>query len=183
MEQWKDIKGFEGRYQVSDLGRIKALNYNRTGKERVLVGKKLKNGYLAVSLCKDGKVKQYYVHRLVAEAFIPNPDRLPCINHRDEDRSLNVVSNLEWCDVAYNNTYGTHGEHIRMANINQPEKSKTVYQYTLDGVFVRSYPSLREAERQGYNSGNISLCCSGKNKHHKGYLWSYTPLIPKGQLF
>lgn len=168
MENWKDIIGFEGLYQVSDLGRVKSF-YN--GKERVLVGVKNTNGYLKVGLWKDGKVKQYRVHRLVAEAFIPNPYGLPEVNHKDECKTNNAVSNLEWCDNRYNNNYGTRTERSAKA------QSRTVHQYTLDGSLVRSYPSVMEAERStGCNHGYISKCCNGKYKQAYGYIWSYTQI-------
>lgn len=106
MEIWKDIQGYDGLYQVSNIGRVKSLNYSRTGKEKILKPCKA-NGYLQVYLYKEGKSKMYKIHRLVAMAFIPNPDNLPCVNHIDEDKSNNCEDNLEWCTVAYNNTYGT----------------------------------------------------------------------------
>lgn len=165
-EIWKDISGYEG-YQVSDLGRVKSLNYRRTGKERVLVGCKDKDGYLRVDLCKDGREKKCKVHRLVAKAFIPNPEGLPQVNHKDECKTNNVLSNLEWCDAKYNVNYGTRTGRT----------SKTVYQYTLDGLLVKSYPSANEAKRRtGYNQGLISACCNGKLKHAYGFIWSYIPI-------
>lgn len=180
MEQWKDIIGFEGKYQVSDLGRVKSLNYHREGKGRVLVGNKLKSGYLRVCLWKDGKMKNYLVHRLVTEAFLPNPDNLPQVNHKDECKTNNAVSNLEWCDVAYNNSYGTKTERIAKALTNHPTKSRSVFQYTLDGSLVRLYPSAHEAERMtGYPHSNISACCNGKYKTMYGFVWSYTPINNK----
>lgn len=178
MEQWRDIKGFEGIYQVSDLGRVKALNYHREGKERIMVGIKHKTGYLMVNLCRDGKQKLYGIHQLVADAFISNPDGLPMVNHKDESRDNNVASNLEWCDCKYNNNYGTRNERIAKA------LCKPVYQYTMDGSLVRSYTSIKEASQQtGYNRGDISLCCNGKYNQYKGFIWSHSPLVPKEQLF
>lgn len=170
-EIWKDIKGYEGIYQVSDLGRVRSLKF---GKERILVGRKDSDGYLRVGLCKDGKEKTCRVHRLVAEAFIPNPDGLPQVNHKDERKSNNVASNLEWCDCKYNINYGMRTERI----------SKTVYQYTLDSSLVGSYPSVREAGRRtGYSKSHISDCCRGERKQAYGFVWSYTLSIPKGRLF
>lgn len=181
MEQWRDIIGYEGLYQVSDWGRVKSFC---NGKERILVGCKDRDGYLRVGLYKDGKMKKCFVHRLVAEAFIPNPYGLPCVNHRDETRDNNVASNLEYCDAAYNNAYGTHNERVAKALTNHPAKSRTVFQYTLDGSLVRSYPSVMETERRtGYDQGAISKCCRGVRNQHMGYLWSYELLVPKGRLF
>ena len=113
-EIWKDIDGFGGCYQVSNLGRVKSLdrnvkgnksNYIRIGK--ILSPKTHRNGYLCVVLCKDRIGKMYYIHRLVAQAFIPNPDRLPQVNHKDENKTNNNVENLEWCSAEYNTNYGT----------------------------------------------------------------------------
>lgn len=104
-EIWKNIEGYEN-YMVSNLGRVKSLNYNRTCQERILKPGKNK-GYLQVYLCKDGKIKRFYLHRLVAKVFIPNPENKPFINHRDETRSNNCVENLEWCTAKYNINYGT----------------------------------------------------------------------------
>jgi len=113
-EVWKPVVGYEGFYEVSNLGRVKRLetrvNSNvggRTVRERILKNIPTYQGYLKVHLCVDNKRIKKNVHRLVAEAFIPNPNNLPCINHRDENKTNNTVWNLEWCDVLYNNTYGT----------------------------------------------------------------------------
>ena len=118
-EVWKDVVGYEGLYQVSNLGRVKSLGFDKWHKGRILKQSfDSKRNYLFVGLHKDGKIKQKNVHRLVAETFIPNPDNLPCVNHKDEDKTNNFVfvnkdgsvdlnkSNLEWCTVAYNTNYG-----------------------------------------------------------------------------
>lgn len=175
MEIWQDIEGYKGLYQVSDLGQVKSFC---NGKERVLSAGKTKHGYLTVSLWKDGKKKVCYVHRLVAHAFLPNPDGLTEVNHIDECKTNNVVSNLEWCSHKYNMNHGTRNERAAKA------RSKAVYQYTLDGSLVRSYPSVMEAERRaGYSQGFISACCNGKYKQAYGYIWSYNLFVPKGRLF
>ena len=184
MEEWRDVKGFEGLYQVSNLGRVRSLNYLHTGKERVLKQCKNNHGYQQVTLYKDGKVKKGKVHRLVAEAFIPNPDGLPCVNHIDECKTNNIVTNLEWCTVKYNTNYGTGIERMAKVQRNHPNRSTPVYQYTLDGSLVRSYLSTHEAARQtGYSRGNICACCYGKRKKAYGYIWSYAFLSVKGKLF
>lgn len=164
-EIWKDIKGYEGKYQVSNYGRVKSLNYRHTGKEQLLKPALQTNGYLCVSLYKP--LKLYLIHRLVAEAFIPNPDNLPQVNHKDEDKTNNHVNNLEWCSLLYNIRYGT-GLKRKITN-----RCKKVYQYTLDGEFVREFESVAECGRNGYNQGAIVSCCKGKIKTHKGYKWSY----------
>lgn len=108
-EIWKDISGYEGLYQVSNLGNIKSFNYGGHGKIKLL---KLENfkGYKRVVLSKNGKTKRYFVHRLVAMTFIPNPDDLPIVNHKDENKTNNNVNNLEWCTHEYNVNYGTRNE-------------------------------------------------------------------------
>ena len=111
IEIWKDIEGYENLYQVSNLGRVKSLNYNHTGKEKIMKAKKDK-GYLRVQLYKDGKPKFYSVHRLVATSFLPNPNNLSQVNHIDEDKSNNIVDNLEWCSAKYNSNYGTRIQRI-----------------------------------------------------------------------
>ena len=106
-EEWRYIKEYEGLYQVSSLGRVKSLNYRNSNKEKILKLNLNKSGYLHICLSKNGKVKAFNVHRLVAQAFIPNPNNYPIINHKDEDKSNNCVNNLEWCTYGYNSNYGT----------------------------------------------------------------------------
>ena len=120
MEQWKDIDGYEGLYQVSSEGRIKSLRrYKKSRGDGITeIGEKLmklhlnQRGYCQVPLCKDNMVRMFAVHRLVAQAFIPNPDNLPQVNHKNEDKTLNTVENLEWCTNEYNSRYGTRGQRI-----------------------------------------------------------------------
>lgn len=111
-EYWRPVVGYDGLYMVSNLGRVKSLNYMHTGKEHLLRLLKNGGGYLQVDLWNCGKMKRYSVHRLVAMAFIPNPDNLPQVNHKDEDKLNNCVDNLEWCDGKYNSNYGTRNERI-----------------------------------------------------------------------
>lgn len=114
MEIWKDISGYEGLYQVSNLGRVKSLeridNNNHPVKEKIIKPYKTIGGYMQVCLWKNGKVKHLQIHRLVAQAFIPNPYNLPECNHKDENPLNNCVENLEWCDHKYNINYGTRTE-------------------------------------------------------------------------
>lgn len=114
-EQWRPIEGYERMYEVSNLGRVRSSDsYNRLGrlhlKGRILRPKIEPNGYLRATLFKEGKRKVFMIHRLVAQAFIPNPEGLPQINHIDEDKTNNRVENLEWCDGKYNMNYGTRTE-------------------------------------------------------------------------
>lgn len=163
-EIWKDKKDYEGHYQVSNCGRVKSIKF---GKEIILKPFTDDRGYYSVVLSKNGIVKKYSVHRLVAEAFIDNPDNLPQVNHKDENKSNNSVNNLEWCDAKYNNNFGTCIER------RSKKKSKPVLQYTLDGEFVREWPSTMECGRNGFNQGNVVACCQGKLKKYKGFIWRY----------
>ena len=172
IEIFKDIKDLEGLYQVSNLGNILSLNYYRSGKPKLLKTSKTKNGYLLVNLYKNRKRKSYKVHQLVAEHFIPNPDNLPEINHIDEDKTNNRVDNLEWKSHKDNCNHGTRNERIVKANTNG-KRSKKVLQFTLDGVFIREWPSISECGRNGFNQRNIVSCCNGKLKTYKGFIWRY----------
>lgn len=171
-ELWKDINDYEGLYQVSNLGRVKSLtrilNDGRIWKERILKPGKNKGGYLHVALCKNGKIKYFQIYRLVAQAFIPNPDSLPCVNHKDETPLNNNVENLEWCTQEYNLNYGTRNERSAKA------KSKNVLQLRKDGSLVRIWPSAKEIQRQlHYSQGHISECCRGELHTSYGYKWCY----------
>lgn len=163
-EIWRDIEGFEGLYQVSNLGNVKSLGNNKNKKEKILKPSKNIWGYLQVWLIKDGRRYAKTVHRLVAEAFIPNPDNLPEINHKSEDKTDNSVKNLEWCTHEYNMNYGNRNKKIAK------KLSKPVICIET-GIF---FSSTMDAERKtGINSGNISNCCLGRQKHAGGYSWKY----------
>lgn len=185
-EVYKDIEGFEGLYQVSNLGNVKSLNYNNTKKEKLLKPIINSNGYKRVSLYKNKTRKTYDVHRLVAQSFIENPNNLPCINHKDESRTNNIVTNLEWCTYKYNTNYGTciarmvkalsnnpnRLKAISKALTNNPKRSKAVCAYK-DGELVMIFPSVGEANRNGFHKGHVADCCNGKRKSYKGFVWSY----------
>ena len=166
METWKEIAGYEGLYEVSDLGRVKSLKF---GKEKILKPQKINNGYLKVNLHKDGKAKTSKVHRLVAEAFIQNPNNLETVNHKDEVKKNNVASNLEWMSRADNNNYGTHNKRVSEA------LSKQVQMFDKStGELLATFPSTCEAERfTGIANTHISACCLGKRKSAGGYIWKY----------
>lgn len=172
IEVWKDIPNYEGLYQVSSWGRVKSLNYNHTGKERILKPQKNTFEYLHISLCKDSKRKTFTVHRLVATAFIPNPYNLPQINHKDENKENNHVDNLEFCTAKHNSNYGTRNE--RLSKKMSEAKSKPIYQYTKVGEFIREWQSATHAEKElNIPQGNICQCCKGKYKSAGGYTWQY----------
>ena len=176
-EIWKDIKGYEGLYQVSNLGRVKSLErtvidkigHKHPIKERILKPRTDGRGYLIVDLRNGSeKGKNYKVHRLVCEAFHENPENKPCVNHIDENKANNVASNLEWCTYEENNNHGTHNERMAKA------KSKPVAQYTLDGELVKIWQSTMEVQRHlGFPNQHISAVARGKRKTAYGYVWKY----------
>lgn len=169
MEEWKDIEGYENKYQVSNQGRVKSLNYLHTKKEEILSQRINKKGYSVVYLYKDKKTKTFSVHRLVAKAFIPNPNNFTCINHKDENKTNNCVENLEWCNTSYNNNYGEHNNNVAKA------LSIQVCQYDKNtNNLIAEFNSLMDIQREfGYYTSNISRCCKGKIKSAFGYIWKY----------
>ena len=191
LEIWRTAiyKGeiYEGLYKVSNLGRILSLNYKNTGKAELMNPVDNGNGYLRVNLWKNGKTKKCYVHRLITETFLPNPENKPCINHKiegDEGKKINMVffnedgtvdeerTTIEWVTYKENNDYGTHNERMAKTKTNG-KRSKKVLQLSLSGELIREWPSTQECERNGFSSGNISQCCNGKRKTYKGFRWEY----------
>lgn len=158
-EIWKPVKGFEGLYEVSNLGRVRRnriLKPHNTGR------------YLQACLCKNGKQSHVLIHRLVAEAFVENPNNLPEVNHKDEDIFNNAASNLEWMSRSENLQYGTRNARIGEA------KSKAVKAFQDDGTFVGEYKSISEAAlKTGLAPINICRCCKGIYKHSGGLVWRY----------
>ena len=172
METWKKIAGYEGLYEVSDMGRVKSLWH---GKEKILKPGKNTSGYLKVNLCKDSQRKTIKVHRLVAKAFIQNPQGLETVNHKDEDKTNNTVSNLEWMSLKDNINYGTRNKRVSETQINDKNKSKAVQMFDKStGELLATFPSLSEAERvTGIAHQSISQCCNGKLKSAGDYVWKY----------
>ena len=193
-EIWKDVVGYEGLYQVSNLGRVKSLGFDKWHKGRILKPAfDSKGNYLFVGLHKDGKVTQRNVHRLVAESFIPNPNSLPCVNHINEIKTDNRAANLEFCTIEYNSNYGNAKKNMiesRRKNNEQEEINKKikdakkrnqsyscekpVAQYTISGTLIATYESATDAERKtGISRGGIQRCCIGRYLQAKGFIWKY----------
>lgn len=176
-EIWRPIKGYEDYYDVSSYGNVRSVDRLVTysdgrkhlHKGRILSPEKNRCGYLFCVLCKNSKQKSSKVHRLVAEAFLPNPDNLPEVNHKDENKANNCVENLEWCTRSYNVNYGTAIQR------SVEKHSKPVLQIDLEtNQIIAKYQSANEAGRQtNLSQGNISNCCNGKLKTYKGFKWRY----------
>lgn len=187
-EIWKDIKGYEGLYQVSNLGNIKRILFvnNKVTKPKERTIKQTLDGkgnYKTVGLCKNGILKRFNIHRLVAETFIqdkstfksaPKEDRDLIIlddlkvNHKDENKQNNNVENLEWCTVLYNNLYNG-----RASNVGKQNRIK-VMQYDKNGDFIKEWEYIGKIEKElGLSHSSISACCKGKQKTCGGYKWEY----------
>ena len=173
MEIWKDIDGYPD-YMVSNMGRVKSLERNVVkGKgglykieEKILKSIKKRDGYLQINLSKDGKQKTHLIHRLVAQAFLLNPNNLVEINHIDEDKTNNRADNLEWCSREYNCNYGTRNERI----------SIPILQFSKTDEFIKKWDSAREVERELNIAHNQITACCKKRKDYKtagGYKWGY----------
>ena len=175
IEIWKtaisDGEPYKG-YKVSNLGRMMSLNYRNTGKSELMNPYEDKKGYLQVNLSKNGETKTCFVHRIVAETFIPNPEKKPEVNHIDEDKTNNRVSNLEWKSHKGNCNHGTRNERIFEKTTNG-KCSKKVLQFSKSGEFIREWPSVMECSRNGYDFRNVSACCLGKRKTAYGFCWEY----------
>lgn len=169
-EIWKDIPNYQGLYQVSNYGKIRSLDHysnNHFYKGRVLKPYGNGKGYLLVKLCKNGHIKAFQVHRIVANAFLPNRNKKLQVNHLNENKKDNEVTNLEWCTAKQNSNYGTRNKRISIA------ESRKVKQLGKAGNLIKIWPSLSEAERHGFGRGHLSDCALGKRKSASGYKWEY----------
>ena len=191
-EQWRtavyDGIVYEELYKVSNLGRILSLNYRNTGKPGLMNPGTDTDGYFQVLLYKNKERKNCLVHRLVAETFLENPENLPQVNHKDENKTNNFVflnedgtvnkekSNLEWKNPKDNCNHGTRNERIgkaiSKANTNGI-RSKPVLQLSLSGDLIREWPSIGECGRNGFSKGKVCECCNGKIPYYKGFIWMY----------
>ena len=188
IEIWKtavyDGIVYEKLYKVSNFGRIVNLNYRNTGRAELMNPSEHTKGYLVVNLSKNKERKTCYVHRLIAETFLENPENLPEVNHKDEDKTNNFVflnedgtvdkekSNLEWKTPKENSNYGTRNERISKAMTNG-KQSKKVLQLSLSGDLIKEWESTAECGRNGFCQGSVCLCCRGKQKTHKGFRFMY----------
>lgn len=176
-EVWKDIQGYEGYYQVSNKGNVRSVdrevrcsNSIRFYKGRILSQCEDDHGYYRVLLSKAGKHRSSQVHRLVAEAFIENPNDLPEVNHKDEISKNNCVENLEWCSKKYNLEYGTG----RQRSVQMHRKA--VIQFDMNGNFIAEYDGVNTAARairKPKDATAITKCCGGKKQTAHGYIWRY----------
>ncbi len=175
MEVWKSVEGYKGTYEVSNYGNVRSKLHKvntKGGSQRNSPGRMLKqkiarNGYKLVPLSKDGKEYWIGVHRLVAIAFLPNPDHLSQVNHKDEDKTNNIVDNLEWCTPSYNCKYG----HRNDTMIEQ--RRKAINAYKCD-TLIYSFKSIHDASRAtGISAGHICQCCKGQRNLAGGYKWRY----------
>ena len=168
-EIWKKIDCYEN-YEISNLGNVRRINKDfRCKKYKYLIPKLEKNGYLRIGLSKNNKTKFYSIHRLVAQAFVPNINNYPIVNHKDENKENNNVTNLEWCNHKYNSNYGS--AKIKMSN---SAKKRKVNQYDMNMNLLNTFNSIKEAsDKTKSNRRWISQCCKKKYLTCNNFYWRY----------
>lgn len=188
-EVWRDVVGYEGLYQVSNIGRVKSLQriIHLTNGKILTIKERIKNiscnnnGYLMATLCKGGICGKYLVHRLVAQAFIPNPQNKPDIDHIDTDKSNNIVGNLKWVTPKENSNNPKTRKSMSIMSVGKllGQKSpfaKKVYRFSLDMKLIATYPSSTDAAKvTGLSRRKIQHCCHGEQVVYDGSLWALTP--------
>ena len=189
-EIWKDIKEYEGLYQISNLGNLICIKNNHI--KPIIVKPKKSQRYLRVNLWKNGEYKTFSIHRLVAKAFLPNPNNFPVVNHKDGNRLNNKANNLEWCTQSHNikesyrlglqNVFTpamrdnyipwNKGKKMSTDYINKNYYTKKVNQYTMNNDFIKCWNSISQAEKE-LGITHISMCCKNKRKSAGNYIWRY----------
>lgn len=165
-EIWKDVPGYEGLYLVSSAGRVVGL---RRGLQKPCIDR---YGYERTSLSKDGKMKSFYVHRLVAMAFIPNPEQKETVNHKDENKLNNAAENLEWASAAEQNAYGTRTERAVLHSKRTYESRKKPVIATDAAGHEHRFPGIVDAVNSlGVQKASIQKCCRGEQKAAGGFMW------------
>lgn len=175
---WLPIYGYEGIYEISDFGEVKSLNYNHTGKEKILAKKRHRSGYDTVVLCKNAEKKNKSIHILVAQAFVDNPQRKPQVNHKDGNKHNNCAENLEWVTASENikHSFDVLGKQpINKGRLGKSHyAAKPIYQYSLDGTLVKTWDCVSDAAREiGCKPCQILNNVKGRNRTCHGYMWRY----------
>jgi len=184
-ERWKWYQGYEGIYQVSTWGQVRSVDRWVTypdgrrhfRKGRILKPARTKDGYLRVGLSRDGKLRNFLVHRMVAETFIPNPEKKPQVNHRDENKENNSVEveveNLEWVSAKENVNWGSRNKRAADSRLNGSLSKPVQAINPSTGEVILEFPSIKEAGRKGFKRAHINACCRGERRRHRGFEWRF----------
>lgn len=183
-EIWKDIPDYDGKYQISNYGRVKRLKRNvfvrvlgktvEISTPKILKLNLVKSGYLYITITANNTKRTLKIHRLVAEVFIPNPNDLPEVNHIDGNKENNCVDNLEWCTHKENIQHALKNNLLNDRSGNNNANCKKINQYDSDGNFIKLWNSIYEITKEtGFERHGITRCCTSKSKTYKGYIWKY----------